>query len=374
METTVTTKQLVPNDSLDISLDSPLVIDSRLAADFANPVYRLTLDKDKIQIYDEKSSTNFPELTAARGDETTNLAASPESVLTQLTEKEGKRVSNIGVSLALTTTIAGEPYAVMVHRKHDDRLMLLSGYVNAQRANPDISTRGLFAANALGEHKEEFLPVSQNGLVDTGAVLGQMAAQIAKELVIGTDDFKFKRTDELGSRSKLVGVSLGQGYESLSYNKEPHFSLQWADSMPSFLPNVHHVGDIIIDGKPLTAGMQYAQQWNAGQLFVPMHLTLSDTTGMNIYHAEDKFDLSTKKHLVTMLDRTGIVFVKLDSNGDLMTDMYNLHNGKLVAVESENAEERKLSEAFSPSPITGVTGFVNQSDVQFKDRVKATKS
>jgi hypothetical protein len=360
----VTTLQLLPNKSLGISAESPLVLGSHPAADFSNPVMRLRKTGNSIEIFSEGATTNFPEMAAQRSA-TRNLDRSPESILGELSERNGKRMSNIGISLAMTTTLEGERYAVLVHRAADDRLMLLSGYLNANRVDQASTGRALVTANMLGELREELLPVGQDGRVETGVVLGSMAREVARELVIATDDFMLHGTGE-----SVTGIELGEGYPALNYDQNPHFRLRWSGRMPRYLPNVHHIGDFNLDGSPFSAGLQYGQQWNAGQIFVPLELELGNLSGMNVYHAEDRLNMKTKTELVTMLDRNGIVFVKLDSQGQLTDQMYNLHGGALQAIKSENPELRKLSEAFAPSPIPGVRGFVNQSDVLFRDRAR----
>lgn len=361
-----TNLQLLENESIGVTRDSPLILDSHSALSFENPGFALSMTAGKIRIFHTGERTNFVDMTRQRNDKDRNLRDSPKHIFSRLTEKEGIELSNIGISLAITTLIDNEPYAVLVHRKHDNRFMLLSGYVDAGKMSPDSSTRALFGGNVVAEGREELLPVDRLKLVQQGTMLGPFAEQVAKELV-------FASGERIETLKGMGGLRMGEAYD-LTYKEHAGFILETMEMLPSYIPNVHITEDFGIDGKLVTAGIQYAQQWNSAQLIVPMRLHLNNLEGLHLMHAEDRLDINDKQTLYTMLNREGLVLVRLDEMGDLTPDFSHLKDGFLVPLNL-NPAEIKLSEAFARAPegleADGVIGFVNQANVPFEERDRA---
>lgn len=358
---TVTSRQLRPAEHLGVSSGSPLILDTKRSSDFQNPVFRLSMNGFGVEVTTDGSTTDFREMAAGRGDTSINLADKAETVLNRLSDPQGIRVNNIGVSLAITLSLDGDRYALLAQRPVDSRFMLLSGYVDAGAfADKKPSSRALIEANALKEGGEELIPVGPDGRVLTGEVFGSIGMHVANELVLG------KGAELIQGSSGISGVTLGTPYSSLSYNKDRPFQLTH-DSMPGYLANTHPAGLLGIDGKPLNAGFQYAQQWNAGQIIIPFELTLSSADSLYLFHAEDKLNPDDKAELITMLNRDGLVLIKLDQNERLTAEAFTLQDGRLTALGDDNPQERLFSEAFASSPVVGVKGIVNQPSLLFKE-------
>lgn len=339
--------------------DGKLILNVGPSAGFRNQPLRLSLNGGTVSLTTtDQSLQRFVEMDARRRDASTNLAKSADQVLGDLTEVAGQVLSNVGVSLALTTRIGEKQYALLQHRESDNRLMLLSGYTDAAKfAGPEgaeISLRSQFAANAGAEAAEEFLPSELEGLMLSGNLMGEMARQIASEVVLGHGDSLVDLTS-----GKPLGLGTPYG---LAYSPTLSWTVASAP-LPHFLKNLAPDTNLHLGSDILSAGFQYAQQWNAGQIILPFELYLPEGDhGISLFHAEDALNPRDKSQLVTALNKNGTILVEMTEDGELTRSMFHFLNGQLVPAEID-LSITSFSEVFAPSPIVGVTGFVNQGEM-----------
>ena len=357
-----TTEQLIPNDSLGVTADSPLILARNPAATFQNPIFSVSLASDAVHLRFTGQWNSFGEMASQRNNTDLNLGIPPEVVLGKLESSTGHIVSNIGVSVVIILEIDGERYAVLVHRQYDDRFMLLSGYVDGALMSDGAALRSLIQATAIKEVGEEIIAIGPSGLVKRGQVRGELADQL------GSDRFVLQAFgDSDRGRGKLGAIVIPTAYESLSYEAEIGFSLHpcpW----PDFLSNVHSARVVNVDGDAFECGFQYCQQWNSGQLILAFELRVEGFHELYLLHAEDRLDGRDKSSLVTLLDRKGITLCRLEPASHRLTeDIYRMEYGNLVIVNGGSPADRKFSEAFCRSPIRGISGFVAAEDILFKD-------
>jgi hypothetical protein len=332
---------------------------------FLNPVFRLSSQDGRgLVVSSDGATTNFGEMQKSRKPE--NNLSSVQDVLNQLSEGAGKALSNIGISVALTTQIDGERYAVMQYRDRDNRHMLLSGYVDAflPDGGKHPTARGLMVSHSLEEVKQEFMGTIPPGELLAGVVQGRFLRPILNELVVS--DSKILQEGDLPS------LSLGRAYSALSAASQS--VLPWKleqREIPAFIHNIARDAQILFDGLPLTGvGLQYATHWNAGQLFFSYELKLPNRADISLFHAEDGPKAGGAPYeLQSALSTEGLVLMKLDRDGQLTDKTYWLHAGKLVERSEFDASNIKLSEAFA-GPIEGrekLRGLLNVSDISFED-------
>lgn len=331
---------------------------------FQNPVFRLAAQGSLgLAVSSDGTTTNFGEMQKSRNVE--NNLDSVQEILNHLSEGPGKTLSNIGISVVLTTLIDGERYAVMQYRDRDNRHMLLSGYVDAY--SPDniaTSARGLMVSHSLEEVKQEFMGTIPPGQLLTGVVQGIFLKPILKELVVSDS--------EILNDGNLPSLTLGRAYSALPNVDEQE--LPWKleqREIPAFIHNIEKDANITFDNLPLTGvGLQYATHWNAGQLFFSYELKLPNRPDISLFHAEDGPKLSGLPYeLQSALSTEGLVLMKLDRNGQLTDRTYWLRGGKLVERSDFDAFNIKLSEAFA-GPLEGrkdLRGLLNASDISFED-------
>ena len=332
--------------------------------DFKNPVFRLeTQNGIGLSIYSDGATNSFGDMQKSRKPES-NLSQ-PQEVLNQLSERSGKLLSNIGVSVALTTTIDGERYAVMQYRDRDKRHMLLSGYVDANLPEGIItSARGLMVSHSLEEVKQEFMGTIPPGELLAGVVQGAFLRPLLKELVISNS--------RIISKGSAPVLALGKAYDAIPL--APELPLPWRleqREIPPFISNINRAAQITFDNQPLTGvGLQYATHWNAGQLFFSYELKLPNRSDISLFHAEDgpKTD-GLPYELQSSLNIDGLVLMKLDSQGQLTDQSFWLRQGRLVPRHDFDASLIKLSEAFA-GPLQGdprYQGLLNVSDISFEE-------
>lgn len=331
---------------------------------FQNPVFRLAAqDNSALAVSSDGATTNFGEMQESRKVE--NNPASVQEILTLLREGPGKTLSNIGISVALTTRIDGESYAVMQYRDRDYRHMLLSGYVDAYSPNGrTTSARGLMVSHSLEEVKQEFMGTIPHGELLAGVVQGPFLKPILNELVVSDS--------QILNDGNLPSLALGRAYSALpnAHEQELPWKLEQR-VLPAFIHNIEKDAKITFDNLPLTGvGLQYATHWNAGQLFFSYELKLPNRPDISLFHAEDGPKVGGLPYeLQSALSTDGLVLMKLDSNGQLTDRTYWLRGGKLVERSDFDASNIKLSEAFA-GPLEGredLRGLLNVSDISFQD-------
>ena len=170
--------------------------------------------------------------------------------------KEGRELSNVGVSSAITVTIGQDRYALVGYRTWEKRHMLLSGYVDADKYTGEYATtlRGEFVSNSLREIKEEFLAANTGGELQ----LGVLSDSIQKEELLSE-----LRLRNAKNQCSLCGLPLGKPYvnDNLYYHPSEVWTLKRVEP-PAFLPSLHPCRRIVIDGKVLTAGFYFDQPNN----------------------------------------------------------------------------------------------------------------
>lgn len=327
------------------------VVDRRPSAAFRNLCVRLAWTESGISITSNGETENFAAMFGKRSD-AANLAISAAERRRRLSTDEGVPASNVGISLPIVCAVEGREYALLVHRRRDNRVMLLSGYVDASRAAA-ATYRDLVLLNVLEEAREEIVLGGAGGTaVCPGAVnadLGIAAEILPPSLIAAPNEGGY----QLGvPYASLVAVAGGGKGWSLTPCR-----------MPRFLPNVS-AWPVSLDGAPTSCGFQYGQQWNAGQLFFPFELKLpSDLAGCELFHAEDELDPEDKSLLRTVVTTQGFLFIELDSERRLTAKASRLRAGKLAPCSPDLLQEARFSEAFAPSPLPDVAGFVSQSEV-----------
>lgn len=325
-----TTKQLVPNESLGVSIDSPLALKFFDAAVFRSPIYRIRIADSAIKLRHTDRVLDFKGVSQLRTQKG-NLEVSAKQRLEQL-EGDGVFVSNVGVSIAITVKLNGKKYALLSHRDKTNTYMLLSGYVE----DPGGDRKKLLWQNVLRELGEELLLVGRDGRA-IGIRVADQSPQREGSLV-------WYETDR---------------YESLTYGPD-RLSLITAH-LPTYLKNFHAIRQVQDGADEFQAGFQYAQQWNSAQLVFSFECDWNEQIAW-AFHAEDQLDRIQKNQLVTMVNRDALVLVELDAQEMLTSHFFNFHNGELVKRDLPVDKVTKLSEAFAPSPLPGVRGFVNKAD------------
>lgn len=336
------------------------IVDRRPSAAFRNPCVRLVWTESDVSIVSSGETENFAAMFGKRSD-AANLAISAAERHRRLATREGVPASNVGISLPIVCTVDGREYALLVHRRRDNRLMLLSGYVDASRAT-SATYRDLVLRNVLEEAQEEIILGGAGATtIYPGAVstdMGIAAQALLPPLIAapGEEGYQLK----VPYASLVAGVGKGWSLTPCS--------------MPRFLSNVA-TGPVSLDGLPTNCGFQYSQQWNAGQLFFPFELKLPrDLAACELYHAEDELDPEDKSLLRTVVTTQGFLFIELDSDERLTARVFRLTEGKLKPCGPGLLQGARFSEAFAPSPLSGVVGFVNQSEIATAEYFRAIGS
>lgn len=326
----VTTKQLVPNTGLRIDRDTPLILGMTNPDNFKSPDFTLSLDNQTVRIADQGSVRTFSEITKSRNNTGENLKGNLSEHVTQL-RNGGTLLSNVGISLAITTSIKGSDYALLSYRESEKRFMLISGYV--EQANAPTTDQELFWSNALREASEEIIVVGKDSLPLQCRAIG------------------FGETKEL------------KAYKSLTYSDKA-FTLKTTE-LPAFLISAN-AGSVLLGDQATDVGFIYARQWKCGQLIFPLKLEFQDPPEW-LFHAEDKLDKScTPPQLVTLLSRTNMVLVLLAADGRLTDHIYQLQAGNLEKLDLD-AKETWLSEAFASDKTSTYPWIVTVDRIRLSD-------
>ena len=126
---TTTTRQLIPNERLGVTSETPLILGAENPANFRSPTAVIVVTADTVKIKRSGPPRTFARLSEDRNDIKNSLCGSLEDRLKYLSDPEGMPVSNIGVSLAITLSVFGKDYALLSYRPSEKRYMLISGYV-----------------------------------------------------------------------------------------------------------------------------------------------------------------------------------------------------------------------------------------------------
>lgn len=338
----VTTKQLVPNESLGVHVESPLMLEIADPGLFRTPHYRVRWNDSFVEVNRSGKELRFPEVSVRRRNRN-NLAQPPAKRLQALKSNDGVLVSNIGVSMAVTVHRNGKRFALLSFREDKERLMLLSGYVESGNA----ANGTLFWENAARELGEEILLVDASGRV------------MPIEVAAGP-------ADSVGSQTYETRVR----YPSLTYSEHP-IRLTSCD-LPAYLTNYHPSSQINVDGQILSADFQYAQQWNSAQIVFSFECEWDNEVAW-AFHAEDKLDSNNPSQLVTLLARRGLVLVELDSQKQLTSQFFLVSNGNLAEFKLTNSQ-LAFSEAFAKSPMPTVSGYVNSESIPLSNVITPNRN
>ncbi len=339
---------------------------------FVNPVFRIKADSpDALSIHLTAERTDFAVLQEIRAAAVKNQPSLQE-VLNELSSPEGRKVSNIGVSAAITVSIDGERFAVLQYRPHSNVHGLISGYVDARSAEETVlSGRELVTFHTLEELRQEFIAANRPGDVLRGSVSGDPLRDVLGELVIGRGDALQRGTGEV--------VNLGAAYSKLSYEDGARRWHLRQTELPSYVFNLHGVTTQEIDHAPLAnVGFQYSQRWNAGQLLYSFELSLpADREGLFLFHAEDGPIAGAEPwRLETQLSPDNLVLFKLDSSGFLSENTYYFRDGALVRRDEFDRSNIVLSAAFA-GPLENnarYAGFTDRGAMPFNEYREMLKS
>lgn len=336
-----------------------LTIDYTDGGSFKNRILVFQEGASHLILDDTGKSTDFAKMARLRGNRRNQEV--PMDVLLE-SFKEGRELSNVGVSSAITVTIGQDRYALVGYRTWEKRHMLLSGYVDADKYTGEYATtlRGEFVSNSLREIKEEFLAANTGGELQ----LGVLSDSIQKEELLSE-----LRLRNAKNQCSLCGLPLGKPYvnDNLYYHPSEVWTLKRVEP-PAFLPSLHPCRRIVIDGKVLTAGFYFDQPNNSGQIVFGFELELKFLEGLYALHAEDGLAPGSRSHLRTVVRPNGIVFLKLDKRGIPNGETYWLRDGRLKKC-TRVSSPIQLSEAFAPCvELSGLpTGIVRHKGILFND-------
>lgn len=366
-----------------LSVTSPLPIptraDSVLARSwggtFRNTIYKATFAATeagpKLSFNDTRKVTTIGEMMALRSSGAF-AGADPRTVTQRL--QLGETVSNLGVSAALSCTLAGKEFAVLALRK-PNRLMLISGYLDAAREQLSGDTgRAQVVGGALKEAGEELLVVNRRGRIATGAVMlrDQLQFKIARELRLLEPQAELSNSS-LATASLPVPYALSAG----AFANRSRFTLEFA-ALPPYLLGVNPECRVEIDGSALPGGVHIDQPRGSAQIVLSYRLRLPAGRKLSLFHAETQLDpemdqrTGRKGHIKEVLIPDGIVLAELGSGGNLSGKLFRLRRGALSQL-SEPASQFMLSEVFSPSANPGGFGLTTVSEIPFQQYLEAAR-
>lgn len=370
-----------------------LILDTRSGATFRNPIARVKADPVQGIIIESAGVTeNFTQMLTRRNDSSNNQRIwSPAQSGFQSLRASGLELSNVGISLALVTTIDGKEYAILARRllsNGSNRLMLISGYVDAAKFfDPNgqlarLKSATNLIANAAAEGAEEFTIAQLPGWFHSTSVKGTWIRQVADELRLGIGD---------QIQSANGNIFLTGGHDQLDYTSSVSWQLHTTKLHP-FIHNVFTPPKVALDSMVFeNVGFQIHTHTNSGQIILGMrcHIDFRLREFLSFLHAEDgPLNNKTLKPsmdamgaptdlLATRLDREGLILVELDPHGQLTPRFFNFLEGSLrPATHLGDLGNISLSDAFVPADTVGGRGyFVPAGMVGFVDRseIEATR-
>ncbi len=354
---------------------------------FRNVVPRVRWNPNgAVEISMSSEAEDFMSMLSRRNDTTANSAlwGDPENGLQKLSS--GLELSNVGISIALTTAIDGDRFALLARRAGANgmnRLMLPSGYTDARKffaadgSGLQVRPDQLFIGNAALEGSEELLVPRAPGWFSPTQLSGKLIESVAGELAI-----------QVGSQLERVGsdtVQIAPSYEELDYDLNTSWKLTFS-GLPSYIHNVFQPPKVNIEGVELDGvGVQQHMHTNSGQLIFggECQLPLENRELISLLHAEDGplANASTRDvlnaagvpgdMLATRLDRNGLILAKLDEAGQITPQYYNFFHGSLVpATDLGDVDTIVFSDAFVPSPLEGCRGLVDRADISAREFFK----
>jgi hypothetical protein len=364
------------------------LLDIKLGRHFRNQLLLATVDpQNGVRLVPTGELNDFMAMTKQRSDVGSNKQLwVPNGQGGQGILSSGLELSNVGISLALTTTIDGKNYAVLARRRLADgsnKIMLISGYVDAAKfCQPEsdklLSPGAAVVANTAAEAAEEINMLQMPGWFARTEVRGAMIRDIADELRFGVGR-QVHSVSEVDQPLLLTG-----GHDVLDYSPNLWWKLSTCP-LPNYIHNVFRpptvtLGDVRFDD----VGFQFHMHTNSGQIIVGGHLTfdLTNREFISLVHAEDGplsdpvLKASLKEMgappdaLATRVDRLGLLFCPLDAQGQLTPKFYNFIEGSLKpAPLNPDLEGVTISDAFVNASASGENGFCPPMEMSgFVDR------
>jgi hypothetical protein len=366
---------------------------SNSAATFEIEILTATLNPTRgVILQSRPEMTDFMAMSKRRGDtESHRKLWLPGGDASSALLGNGLELSNVGISLAPTTVIDGQSYAVLARRRLPNganRIMLVSGYVDAAKFSHlsednavPFSAATSVIANTASEAHEEINFVRLPGWFSKTEVRGEMIRAVADELKVGIGGQVHSST---APEQSLI---LTDAHEVLDYNPSMWWRLQ-TGQLPNYIHNVFTPPTVEIDGVTFPgAGFQFHMHTNSGQIIIGVNLTfdLLNREFLSLIHAEDgplsdpvlaaalKSVQAPPDALATRLDKYRLLLCPLDEHGQLTARFYNFIEGSLRPAQlPSDLEGVFLSDAFvfaSPNgdlgftPLPGMKGFVDRADI-----------
>ena len=292
--------------------------------DFANRRVRVSFSNGCYRAVQTGEEMNFADMDRLRGE-----GAYAEVIQHDLC-REGHDFTNLGLSVALTTTLNDSTYAVLVKQDRADAVVakLLSGYIDSRHFLSPMDTMD-------AEVAEEFLPCSADGRILAGM---RNLRQLPRPFDSSYDHF---------AAYQLIEADLLRfpGLTTERISVEDHSKAKLYFSAPT----------------------------NSAQMVFPYHIDIprvpSDGEEINylvhtestLNHAEDVF-VPEDGILEIRLHERGLLLVELD-NGGLTDRVYTFERGSLRKHDSDLV----LSEAFAPKS----DGIVAAENIPLKEYLES---
>ncbi|MBC8495584.1 hypothetical protein H8D36_05495 [archaeon] len=309
----------------------PKILGTKDPKDFVNMQVRIFQGDGEVYFANvEGAPMGFQEMMKLRSEE-----CDPEVVKKQL-QGEGYLFANLGLSVALTTTIKNKNYAVLVMQEREDLgdtvAKPVSGYVDSRHLHNPLLT-------VDEEIAEEVILTTLNGRIIPGLRNTQPLPRPFENIegVEYLEDAAYQLTESsLEIIDGLVGHRTGHG---LVINGNSIFNSSTA-TQRRFSPQLY-----------------FQIPSNSAQMMFRYHIDVPNIGAATLDHAEKSFlrveDVSmnhsedkynpVKRTLNIERHDNGLLLIQL--NGERLTDkVYTFENGKLVPYSTQVI----LSEAFAP--------------------------
>jgi hypothetical protein len=369
------TPQREPPDPLS---QATVLLRSFRATPFENQAARLSLDDEgKLCITSSPTSDTFQAmLTRRKFEETQNHT--PSKLIAEMRSIPGMSVSNIGVSVALTTLFNGKRYLIAVSQKrpdfNDTVLKLISGYVNAipspSKEHEDFGAKLVGAG--ITELGEEFVPWTTDSKSGSRVLRGLLSGAhdlIARELLIHHKDATHgSKIASAALPAHPQNLLLPPAHGLFAYDPALRFTIN-PSSNPLALKSLNSTSPVMIDGIPYQLGMYISSVFKSAQAVLQYEIELPKIPGLSISAAEHTPHPTKSGVLVEQYRRDGAALLELDSDGNLTRNAFRLYKGELIKLD-----DITLSEAFLPSVMKNGqrTGIVVAKNVKMNDCVSCS--